>query len=385
MRSNHLPYGRFLQQSLNAILGVFALCALLVYGSESLLAGDDSVFNPRTGRSYGSIREAVVDASPDDIIIVGAGEYPETVIINKAITIIGEKTDGRKPVVIPQADTPAFAIVNPPRGSQVTIDGFRVEVDAPNDFAILAEVVDLTLRNNTINGTGRGVGVKTYVPNSVTIDSNNFSNFTKAISVENDGDWPVSNVSITNNTFETVKEPMLMTHCPKATIANNSMQNSKLIPSSSAITLDRCPGAQVTNNIVCQFHLGIFVISGHGAFIGFNQIGRADDELGSGVYVALSSDVVVESNKVADIGYAIVFDYSINALARNNWMEFTEYGLHNSNRTDPAYLVDARDNWWGASDGPSLEGPGSGVPVNENVIYEPWLLFSPNLDDRKCN
>lgn len=41
--------------------------------------------------------------------------------------------------------------------------------------------------------------------------------------------------------------------------------------------------------------------------------------------------------------------------------------------SDPAFLVLARDCWWGAPSGPSWSGPGSGDRVSKNVVYYPWI------------
>ncbi len=40
-------------------------------------------------------------------------------------------------------------------------------------------------------------------------------------------------------------------------------------------------------------------------------------------------------------------------------------------------IVQATCNWWGAADGPSTVGPGSGDAVTANVVFEPWLTASP--------
>ncbi|MEF8787885.1 MAG: alpha-L-fucosidase, partial [Planctomycetota bacterium] len=44
--------------------------------------------------------------------------------------------------------------------------------------------------------------------------------------------------------------------------------------------------------------------------------------------------------------------------------------------------VDARHNWWGAADGPSGRGPGSGTAVSGGVHFEPWLkqYWQPTWD-----
>jgi len=56
----------------------------------------------------------------------------------------------------------------------------------------------------------------------------------------------------------------------------------------------------------------------------------------------------------------------------NNIAGNAAYGID----VDPAATggpLDARGNWWGAADGPSGAGPGSGDGVSANVAYCPWL------------
>ena len=75
---------------------------------------------------------------------------------------------------------------------------------------------------------------------------------------------------------------------------------------------------------------------------------------GSAVYQEDGSTYVAQSCIVGNAGVAV-------AAAEN---------------TD---AVDARNNWWGAPDGPSGEGPGSGDSVDGNVLFSPFLT-SPILN-----
>ena len=47
------------------------------------------------------------------------------------------------------------------------------------------------------------------------------------------------------------------------------------------------------------------------------------------------------------------------------------------NNVTPAAVVDARESWWGAADGPSGVGPGSGAAVSAGVLFDPWLAAPP--------
>ncbi len=47
------------------------------------------------------------------------------------------------------------------------------------------------------------------------------------------------------------------------------------------------------------------------------------------------------------------------------------------NNLTPASGVDARESWWGAADGPSGAGPGSGSAVTAGVLFDPWRSAPP--------
>ncbi len=56
----------------------------------------------------------------------------------------------------------------------------------------------------------------------------------------------------------------------------------------------------------------------------------------------------------------------------------TSGGLYNAT---PATSVNARLNYWGAANGPSSPGPGSGQQISSGVAFEPWLMVAPTAPD----
>jgi len=76
-----------------------------------------------------------------------------------------------------------------------------------------------------------------------------------------------------------------------------------------------------------------------------------------------------------------LFDNSVGLYIGYNTADTTVAVAHGNEfvgNTDGAYtasgtvIVDATCNWWGANDGPSGVGPGSGDTVWENILYDPW-------------
>ena len=63
-----------------------------------------------------------------------------------------------------------------------------------------------------------------------------------------------------------------------------------------------------------------------------------------------------------------------SAANANSFFGNNNFGVFSDGTTEP---VNATYNYWGAPDGPSGVGPGSGDAVSENVTFEPWLNTNP--------
>jgi len=86
-------------------------------------------------------------------------------------------------------------------------------------------------------------------------------------------------------------------------------------------------------------------------------------------------DYGIKTNSSGSEAWAQTVTANFNNISGN-----TPYGIDNSANTVVAF--DATNNWWGAKDGPSGVGPGSGDAVTANVDYDPWL--GAELTEVKC-
>src|SRR2546425_6702575 len=189
---------------------VFMLLLLFMASSLFLLA-DGTVYNPRTGGIYPSIQSAINQSVPYDRIIVGPGLYDESLRISHSLNLQGVLEDGKMPILAPSyPNAPAISVTNPPYGSDVTVEGFEINVDVIQGYGLLAEVCNFTLRNNRINGNGQGLAVKTYLPTGLYIMDNVFTNFWRGIAVENPPERPIYNVAIRGNSFLELMESILL-------------------------------------------------------------------------------------------------------------------------------------------------------------------------------
>ncbi len=111
------------------------------------------------------------------------------------------------------------------------------------------------------------------------------------------------------------------------------------------IYLDGSSGNTLTNNIATSNTHGIYLDSSNNNTLTGNTVSGNN---GSGIYLDGSSG---------------------NTINFNNIYDNTSYGVENTGTS-----VDAKNNWWGANDGPSTS-PGSGDKVSANVDYDPWIVL----------
>ncbi|OGF14439.1 MAG: hypothetical protein A2W00_00285 [Candidatus Eisenbacteria bacterium RBG_16_71_46] len=117
-----------------------------------------------------------------------------------------------------------------------------------------------------------------------------------------------------------------------------------------------------------------------------NEIYNSTSENG-GIYLAYAiSNVSVEDNYVHDNTFntakwgdpaGIMIGTAVNApsitVTGNRLVNNSPNGATNR----AVGLLTARNNWWGAADGPGPVGPGSGDLVSTNIDFTPWLTSAP--------
>lgn len=150
------------------------------------MAGDGGgvVTNERTGQSYDTITKAVEEAEDDDVIIVGAGTYEESVVIDKALTIKGEHG-----AVVEGVDYYTFSL----QASGVSLTGLTIRnagVNGYDDFAVVVDYdslesegpVSWSITNCRLDGAGEakaGIHVcgDVDIPSEIVISNNVIENF----------------------------------------------------------------------------------------------------------------------------------------------------------------------------------------------------------------
>ncbi|MBI5946939.1 MAG: right-handed parallel beta-helix repeat-containing protein [Chloroflexi bacterium] len=371
---------------------------------------------------------AITHAQAGDTVLVKAGTYPEQVVIDRSLKVLGAGAGLsviRAPATIPVASNPDSAVVKVAGpGVLAEVAGFTVSGPGPSGCGSIAygifvrDGADADIHDNTItdirdqpfSGCQNGVGIQVGrnflgTAGTATITDNVITGFQKnGITV----DGPGSSASIVGNTITGAG--------PTTTIAQNGVQVSRgatgSVTGNSISALDYTPDT-ATSTGVLLYQASIVTVTG-------NQVSTAQ----SGIYVISTADAVIAGNDISGSGFLSigldtspgasvtgntvtggddgigVYGGSANATITKNLLTGSLNGIYvdptntgvlinrNSivgNTTGvlvdgtPASDVDATCNWWGSITGPGPVGLGAGDTVSAGATFSPWLLTS-NLD-----
>jgi hypothetical protein len=345
--------------------------------------------------TFPTIQSAVdaANAAGGDIIMVAAGTYSETVTITKPLTLKGAQAgvdarsrSGAVESVISSAAAYGTIQVGPVGAGTVTIDGFTIintsTGTSGNGVQALYSTASLVVRNNIVDSTYvipsgpeqyyGGNGINFWRAVAATAEYNYILQAaTSGITAGDDAGTPDEGDGIKTT----------------ATIQYNKVVNSHF-----GITGYQS-GSTIKNNEV--YWDAPMIVPGAGIGGQFYDTTIEDNEVygydeGAGLAFnrpydvpnrAVSKDVTATGNDIHDNQFGIYVNQPLdgqNIIAHfNNIYANTVYGavLDSTAGYGPGSsgTLDATYNWWGANDGPSPVGPGSGDAVSSaNVNYVPW-------------
>jgi hypothetical protein len=316
------------------------------YADYAPWLADEPGTSPMLWGTNGSIKEAIAAASSGDVIYVQPGTYVEAgqILINKNLTLVGVDEAKGKPVVMTDRNTGTSGDARGwwlvPAGNAVTIrnlildgtgynimQGLRAQGTGTLDDCVIRNIThpgynglgvvifdDWTVTGNVFSNIGR-VGVIAFGTGvtGATISGNTYTG-------KGDGDWLDYGVELGGGAV--------------ATLVGNTITNCTGVASSDGST-----------------SAGVLITTYYGA----------------GTTGTLTSNRLTGNTTGIAVGYD-EYDTSTVTANYNDFAGSEEYGIYS---TGPA--VGGTMNWWGAASGPSGEGGGSGVPVSEDVSFDPWI------------
>lgn len=329
---------------------------------------------------FTTIQAAVNAAVGGDTIQVTAGTYPEHVTVNKSLTINGKqvgvdaRTRAGAESIVDGTDTGTpFAIT----ANNVTINGFIITNGSNGSLNSGIWSQTGTLNSKILNNiiTQNGIGVWAQCGGSCLIQGNLFNGNNKpgagSGSASISADRTIG-LTINNNEFknDTAGNPILLQAVgagahTSVVVSNNTFRDN-------------------TNS-------NIYVLGVTGGTFSGNTITPASDATGIS-FSGADANITVTNNvitggargvRIEDAGfYGSAGGNSNITVNRNNVSSDTGYGVGNTDAT--ISNLNATCNWWGAANGPSAVGSGSGDPVTLGVTFTPWLTTS-DLAQGLCN
>ncbi|MEX2501524.1 MAG: right-handed parallel beta-helix repeat-containing protein, partial [Trueperaceae bacterium] len=278
-----------------------------------------------------SLQTAIDRATPGSVIRVGPGSFHETVIIDKPLTLLGS---GYRRTVL-HADRSAFRWSGLPR-EQYVVGGINVR-----------DTRDVTVAGFTVRDALEGIWVS--ASRNVLIRD--------CMSCDHDS----------SGYYLWASQGCIVERCDGATSAVGFYQGNSVDITVQNSVFRHNRGGRVPH-LDDDHYPGIGILMGNMS-LGCTLIGNALlDNLDWGVGVSLGVRQVQLIGNAFERNDVGVFVGEPNVRLRANAFD----GNARLAIDDGGVEVDARDNWWGAPDGPSGAGPGSGDAVTANVLYRPF-------------
>lgn len=182
----------------------------------------------------------------------------------------------------------------------------------------------------------------------------------------------IDNIVVGNNVYDNWNSGIMLWHVADTTVQGNTLNNNNLYSFNGVGNDgDAYGGICAAGDTIAGGATFMFKLLGN--TISNSQAGAAGQTIGLNMDDSLPAAAIeVTGNTFASHDVDIlVRSQAANTTVRCNIFDGTGTGVQND---DAGGTVDAKENWWGAADGPSGEGPGSGDAVSTNVDYFPWLL-----------
>jgi parallel beta-helix repeat protein len=327
------------------VLFMFSGCVLSfrIYEFRVEALNGYPVHNLNTGLNYTTIQESIdaSETSDGNTILVDAGIYNETILIDKSVSLVGENSSSTVlNATLPDYDPFDRAMINI-TASNVQVTGFNI-AGWYFDKVSASQCSNITIRDNMIQSTGSCISL--------------------------------SNVS--NSTIE------------RNIVVGGGLEGNNLV------NLASCSNCMIKNNTITDAcYNGITLGSSHYNIISDNKIFHDN----YAIYLYLSTQNLILNNNITDVGTGIEFDMSAshNTVIHNVildtghlfWMIKSRENtiFHNSfglSRYDRVYGWDYYNvGHWNSSTEGNYWSDYNGTDGNQDGIGDtPYIIDASNID-----
>lgn len=308
---------------------------------------------------YSTIQAAIDAAGNGDTINVSSGEYSESIIINKNLTLIGDAGDSNAgpglnaPVIVDPGSCGGLISVE---ANGITIQGFILNGDSCDELVIMVDqdVTSTTIEDNEIMNNREGIDLSPHSHHNMILNNKIHDNTNYGIWIGGAINNTISGNEIYDNPLDGIGigEGACSEECIN-TVSGNSISNNNIHNNGNGIeigsNLDTSDGVITidSNTITANSFVGVL--------IGLGTTG-----------IVITNNNITNNSDESDAEAGITVFYALGNVAHNNTISGNYQGVQNLDDADNAF--DAKNNYWGSAS-PDFESI-----IFGNVNYTPWYI-----------
>lgn len=310
---------------------------------------------------YTTIQSAINNANEGDTIVVDDGTYNENIVINKSITLLGKqnavdartRSSSEESVIKSFFSEGAIQV----QADDVVIDGFKI-TDSFKGIHATEECSGLIIKNNIFLGPIQEA-INLQRASTALVEYNFIEGAnTSAITGGDDkgtsstGDDLITKARIMNNLIEDSKSGI--TGYQKDSVIEGNVIGNFSASEGTGIG-GQFLDTKIKNNLINGYS------SGKGFVLESHENRPFSENINFFNNILTNNYMGIYSNQTL-LGKFI--NISFNSLSEN---------IIGAANVNTASVLNVKYNYWGACDGPSGTGPGSGDQLSGNLTYIPWI------------